>query len=122
MTDMMNFKPLPIAEEAEDFAPTIRPRIPQPVRHAPIGRVVEVGGGGGRLELEASRVADVARDPDPSVALSGQVGGHVKLEAGQPLAARQRPHPQAARRRGRDGLGRDRLPRRRRGGSAVAAS
>src|SRR5688572_26700414 len=82
MTDMMNFRTVPVVEEAEDFAPTIRPRIPQPVRHAPIGRVVEVGGGGGRIELEAGRIAEVGRDPDPTVALSGQVGGHVKLEAG----------------------------------------
>jgi DNA helicase HerA-like ATPase len=82
MTDMMNFKTVTLPEEAEDFAPTIRPRIPQPVRHAAIGKVVDIRGGGGRIELEASRVADVARDPDPSIALSGQVGGHVKLEAG----------------------------------------
>src|SRR5688500_9759540 len=82
MTDMMNFKTVTLAEETEDFAPTIRPRIPQPVRHGPIGKVVEIRGGGGSIELEASRVADVARDPDPSIALSGQVGGHVKLEAG----------------------------------------
>ncbi|MGZ8296759.1 MAG: ATPase, partial [Allosphingosinicella sp.] len=82
MTDMMNFRTVTLPEEAEDFAPTIRPRIPQPVRHAPIGKVVDIRGGGGRIELEASRIADVARDPDPSIALSGQVGGHVKLDAG----------------------------------------
>ena len=82
MTDMMNFKTVTLPEEAEDFAPTIRPRIPQPVRHAPIGKVVDIRGGGGRVALEASRIADIARDPDPSIALSGQVGGHVKLEAG----------------------------------------
>src|SRR5687767_7222732 len=82
MTDMMNFKTVTIAEETEDFAPTIRPRIPQPVRHSPIGKVVDIRGGGGRIELEVSRVAEIGRDPDPSIALSGQVGGHVKLEAG----------------------------------------
>jgi len=82
MTDMMNFKTVSIADEAEEFAPTIRPRIPQPMRHAPIGKVVDIRGGGGRIQLEAARVAEIARDPDPSIALSGQVGGHVKLEAG----------------------------------------
>jgi DNA helicase HerA-like ATPase len=82
MTDMMNFKTVTLPDETEDFAPTIRPHIPQPVRQAPIGKVVDIRGGGGRIELEASRVADLARDPDPSIALSGQVGGHVKLEAG----------------------------------------
>src|SRR5688500_20148977 len=83
MTDMMNFKTVTLPEEAEDFAPTIRPRIPQPVRHSPIGKVVDIRGGGGRIELEASRIAEISRDPDPSIALSGQVGGHVKLEAGR---------------------------------------
>ncbi|HEX8381583.1 MAG TPA: ATPase, partial [Allosphingosinicella sp.] len=82
MTDMMNFKTVTLADEAEEFAPTIRPRIPQPVRHPAIGKVVEIRGGGGSVELEAGRVAEVSRDPDPSIALSGQVGGHVKLEAG----------------------------------------
>ena len=82
MTDMMNFKTVTLPDETEEFAPTIRPRIPEQVRHAQIGKVVDIRGGGGRIELEASRIADVARDPDPSIALSGQVGGHVKLEAG----------------------------------------
>ncbi|HEX8366845.1 MAG TPA: DUF87 domain-containing protein [Allosphingosinicella sp.] len=52
------------------------------MRHGPIGRVIEVKGGGGRIELEGTRIGEIARDPDPSIALSGQVGGHVKLEAG----------------------------------------
>ncbi len=82
MTDMMNFRTVTLPEEAEEFAPTIRPRIPEPVRHAAIGKVVEVGGGGGKVEFEAARIAEVSKDPDPSVALSGQVGGQVKLEAG----------------------------------------
>ncbi len=82
MTDMMNFQSLPKAAEEEEFAPTIRPVVRQVPQKAPIGRVVQVGGGSGRVELEVARLAEVARDPDPSVALSGQVGGNIKLEAG----------------------------------------
>jgi DNA helicase HerA-like ATPase len=82
MTDMMNFQNLPKVEEDEDSAPTIRPLLRQAPKAAPIGRVVEVGGGSGRVELEVSRLTEVARDSDPSIALSGQVGGNIKLEAG----------------------------------------
>jgi DNA helicase HerA-like ATPase len=83
MTDMMNFHRLPSVGEAEEIAPTIRPVMPAVPRHTPIGRVIEVGGGGARIELEAGRLKEIVADPDPSIALSGQVGGHVKLEAGQ---------------------------------------
>ena len=82
MTDMMNFQSLPKVEEEEEFAPTIRPEVRSAPKVPPIGRVVQVGGGSGRVELEIGRLAEVSRDPDPSVALSGQVGGNVKLEAG----------------------------------------
>jgi len=83
MTDMMNFQSLPRTEEAEELAPTIRPVLMPAPRHGSIGRVVEIGGGTARIELAASRLSEISRDPDPSVALSGQVGGHVKLEVGQ---------------------------------------
>ncbi|HEX2764997.1 MAG TPA: DUF87 domain-containing protein [Allosphingosinicella sp.] len=82
MTDMINFRTLAVADEPEEVGPTIRPNVPKPVRHGTIGRVIEVGGGGGRVELQASRITEIAGDSDPSIALSGQVGGHVKLEAG----------------------------------------
>ena len=83
MTDMMNFHSLPKADDAEEVAPTIRPLLIRAPKHAPIGRVVEIGGGGGRLELIVNRMAEVSIDPDPSIALSGQVGGHCKVEVGQ---------------------------------------
>jgi uncharacterized protein DUF87 len=82
VTDMINLGGLSRVDETEEFAPTIRPVLARAPRHGPIGRVVEVGGGGARIELEAGRLKDVAADPDPSIALSGQVGGHVKLDAG----------------------------------------
>jgi uncharacterized protein len=82
MTDMINFNSLSKADEAEEFAPTIRPLLTRAPRHGPIGRVVEIGGGGARIELDSGQLKEIAGDPDPSIALSGQVGGHVKLEAG----------------------------------------
>ncbi|MDB5691389.1 MAG: hypothetical protein JWO81_452 [Alphaproteobacteria bacterium] len=82
MTDMINFQNLPKVEEAEELAPTIRPVVRRAPQSGPIGRVVQVGGGSGRVELEVGRLAEVSRDPDPSIALSGQVGGNIKLEAG----------------------------------------
>jgi hypothetical protein len=44
--------------------------------------VIEIGGGAAKLELESGRLKEVGADEDPSIALSGQVGGHVKLEVG----------------------------------------
>jgi DNA helicase HerA-like ATPase len=82
MTDMMNFQNLPKVEDSEELAPTIRPIVRRAPQSGPIGRVVQVGGGSGRVELEVGRLAEVAKDPDPSIALSGQVGGNIKLEAG----------------------------------------
>ncbi|TFI58947.1 DUF87 domain-containing protein [Sphingomonas parva] len=45
-----------------------------------MGRIVEIGGGGAKVELELERLGQLAADNDPSIALSGQVGGHVKVE------------------------------------------
>jgi DNA helicase HerA-like ATPase len=81
--DMMNFQNLPKVDEAEELAPTIRPVLVRAIRQGPIGRVVEISGGAGIVELDAGRLGEIAKDPDPSIALSGQVGGHVKLEVGQ---------------------------------------
>ncbi|QAY79810.1 ATP-binding protein [Sphingosinicella sp. BN140058] len=55
--------------------------MPSPRRQqGPIGRVSEIGGGGARIELDLDRLNQLSLDSDPSVALSGQVGGHVKVE------------------------------------------
>jgi hypothetical protein len=80
--DMMNFQSLPRVEEAEEVGPTIRPVIVQAPKQAPVGRVLEIGGGGAKVELDLGRLSEVSKDPDPSIALSGQVGGHVKIEIG----------------------------------------
>jgi hypothetical protein len=83
MTDMINFHSFPAASDGEEFAPTIRPVLPKLERMAPMGRVVEIGGGGAGVELEVGRLNELSREDDPTIALSGQVGGHVKILAGQ---------------------------------------
>ncbi|HEX8526921.1 ATP-binding protein [Allosphingosinicella sp.] len=52
-------------------------------RHEAIGRVIEISGSGAKVEIEGSRLLELTSDPDPSVALSGQVGSQVKLESGR---------------------------------------
>jgi len=68
-------------------------RSPEPARAAPapvptlddmpeaIGRVAAISGSGGSVELDARRLHALAQDPDPSVAMSGQVGSQIKIEA-----------------------------------------
>ncbi|HEY0085381.1 MAG TPA: DUF87 domain-containing protein [Allosphingosinicella sp.] len=80
---MMQFNTFPAADEPEEIAPTIRPILREAVRQGPIGRVIEIAGGSAKLELESSRLGQLAKNDDPSIALSGQVGGHVKIEVGK---------------------------------------
>jgi hypothetical protein len=84
MTDMIHFNSFPAtqSDDSDEAAPTIRPVVREPVRQTTIGRVVEIAGGGAKVELEAGRLKELGLDADPSVALSGQVGGHVKVEVG----------------------------------------
>ena len=82
MTDMIHFNAFPVADDSDDNAPTIRPVVRPIVRQSSIGRVVEISGGGGKLELESGRLNELGSAEDPSIALSGQVGGHVKIEVG----------------------------------------
>ncbi|HWH18101.1 MAG TPA: DUF87 domain-containing protein [Allosphingosinicella sp.] len=49
----------------------------------PIGNVIEISGGGARVEIDGNRLRELAGDSDPSVAMSGQVGSQVKLQAGK---------------------------------------
>jgi hypothetical protein len=83
MTDMINFQSFPKGEDAEEIGPTVRPVLANAPRHAAIGRVVEIGGGGAKVEFDPIRLKEVSGDPDPSISISGQVGGHVKLQSGQ---------------------------------------
>jgi uncharacterized protein len=70
------------AQPASAAKPTIVP-IPGKQSHEPIGSVVEISGGGARVKIDGQRLRDLAGHPDPSVAMSGQVGSQVKLESGK---------------------------------------
>ena len=83
MTDMMNLHGFQGQEQPQEPAPVIRAPAPIRSQHEPIGSVIEISGGGSRIRIEAQRLRDLASDPDPSVALSGQVGSQVKLECGR---------------------------------------
>ena len=48
----------------------------------PIGMVLEIAGSGSRIAVDLGRLEECAADPDPSVALAGQVGSQVKIRVG----------------------------------------
>ncbi|HEY7805816.1 MAG TPA: DUF87 domain-containing protein [Croceibacterium sp.] len=48
----------------------------------PIGVVIEIAGSGSMIALDPQRLNDCSNDPDPSVALAGQVGSQVKIKTG----------------------------------------
>src|SRR6476469_1865432 len=51
--------------------------------HEAIGHIVEIGGSGARVEIVGRRLAELAADPDPSIAMSGQVGSQIKIASGR---------------------------------------
>src|SRR5215207_5280220 len=59
------------AASVEAAAPSGRPLVSE---FEAIGQVVEVGGSGAQVEILGRRLTELADDPDPSVAMSGQVG------------------------------------------------
>lgn len=48
----------------------------------PIGVVLEIAGSGSQIALDLQRLQECARDEDPSIALSGQVGSQIKIRVG----------------------------------------
>ena len=48
----------------------------------PIGIVLEIAGSGSQIALDLQRLQECARDQDPSIALSGQVGSQIKIRVG----------------------------------------
>jgi DNA helicase HerA-like ATPase len=84
MTDMMNVssRSLPCAFEEVSAPPTVRPApLAADALQEAIGRVASISGSGAEIEMHMDRLALLAQHPDPSVAMSGQVGAQVKLEA-----------------------------------------
>jgi uncharacterized protein len=83
MTDMLNNQSFAAPDEPADHASSHRPADVFSSRHEAIGKVTEISGGGARIEIDAARLAQLNADPDPSVAMSGQVGSQIKLESGR---------------------------------------
>jgi DNA helicase HerA-like ATPase len=49
---------------------------------APIGSVIEIAGSNSQIQLEKAMLDQLAQDPDPSIAMAGQVGSQVKIKVG----------------------------------------
>ncbi len=71
-------KPEPPSETSE------KPDTPAPGENAalPIGVVLEVAGAGSQIAIDIQRLTDCADDPDPSIAMTGQVGSQIKIRVG----------------------------------------
>ena len=83
MTDAMNLHDFPNGGAATDGPVHFSPRRTLVAQHEAIGEVVEIAGSGARVEISGHRLAELASDPDPSVAMSGQVGSQIKIDSGQ---------------------------------------
>ncbi|WP_206185351.1 ATP-binding protein [Sphingosinicella sp. CPCC 101087] len=82
MTDAMNFHAFPTSgDEPEPERGTTQRRLVS--RHEAIGQVVEIAGSGASVEIVGRRLLELAGDPDPSVAMSGQVGSQIKIDSGR---------------------------------------
>ncbi|HVQ07100.1 MAG TPA: DUF87 domain-containing protein [Allosphingosinicella sp.] len=84
MTDAMNLHSFPQREEGSDpIGVGAQPRPALVPQHEAIGQIVEVGGSGALVEIVGRRLAELATDADPSIAMSGQVGSQIKIGSGQ---------------------------------------
>ena len=84
MTDAMNLHSFPPRDESGEA-----PIGDAPARgaltsvHEAIGQIIEVGGSGAQIEIVGRRLTELAGDPDPSIAMSGQVGSQIKIASGR---------------------------------------
>ena len=62
-------------------APT--PRRTLVSQYEALGQVVEIAGSGALIEIAGRRLSELIDDPDPSVAMSGQVGSQIKIDSGR---------------------------------------
>jgi DNA helicase HerA-like ATPase len=67
--------------QVEDFAAAGLTRARDNSRD-PIGVVLEIAGSGSQVALDLQRLLECAKDGDPSIALSGQVGSQIKIRVG----------------------------------------
>ena len=73
----------PTPGDEPDVGTAPAPRRSLVALHEAIGHVVEIAGSGARVEIAGRRLAELASDPDPSVAMSGQVGSQIKIDSGR---------------------------------------
>ncbi|HEV2865730.1 MAG TPA: DUF87 domain-containing protein [Allosphingosinicella sp.] len=82
MTDAMNPHNFPVpAGDSGGGSPAPARRLA--ARHEALGQVVEIAGSGAWIEIAGRRLGELAGDPDPTVAMSGQVGSQVKIDSGR---------------------------------------
>ncbi len=82
MTDSMNLHSFPSADDT-DVAPRPSGRQGLNAQHEALGAVSQISGSGAVIEMVGRRLVEVATDPDPSVAMSGQVGSQIKIASGR---------------------------------------
>lgn len=51
--------------------------------HLKIGEVMEISGSGSQILIDAAKLHALSHDPDPSIAMAGQVGSQVKIRMGR---------------------------------------
>ncbi|MCG6120424.1 MAG: ATPase, partial [Blastomonas sp.] len=56
--------------------------VQRPAEHLKIGEVIEIAGSSSQVLLDASRLATLMENSDPSVSMAGQVGSQVKIRMG----------------------------------------
>jgi DNA helicase HerA-like ATPase len=83
MTDAMNLHSFPTPSDEAATGTTSGPRRTLVARHEALGQVVEIAGSGAIVEIVGRRLTELAGDPDPTVAMSGQVGSQVKIDSGR---------------------------------------
>src|SRR5688572_2344949 len=86
MTDATNLHSMPVPAPSDEPAPS-PPPAPAPrqlvAHHETIGQVVEIAGSGAHVEIAGRRLIELVDDPDPTVAMSGQVGSQIKIASGR---------------------------------------
>jgi uncharacterized protein len=84
MTDAMNLHSFPPRDEGGEAPIGAAPsRSALSSVHEAIGQIIEVGGSGAQIEIVGRRLTELAGDPDPSIAMSGQVGSQIKIASGR---------------------------------------
>ncbi len=88
MTDGMNhgsFQSPGGDERIASLQPSPQPlqRMAPVAQHEALGQIIEIAGSGALIEIAGRRLSELASDPDPSVAMSGQVGSQIKIACGR---------------------------------------